>query len=156
MAEFWMWWLQAISFHCFNMLCYISASYNCSNADLHHIPRYSEQCQVSLQLHGSRYGLPVRTDRTTDHIWPKRVGFRLCEFAVAVYHLIPNPSQMPMSAKAPEGRKEEGWSPTSAWFWRHVKWARPIRCLNCVVTIEQIWGLLGLNAMSLVGLYEVR
>ena len=122
MAEFWMWWLQAISFHCFNMLCYISASYNCSNADLHHIPRYSEQCQVSLQLHGSRYGLPVRTDRTTDHIWPKRVGFRLCEFAVAVYHLIPNPSQMPMSAKAPEGRKE-GWSPTSAWFWRHVKWA---------------------------------
>ena len=32
-------------------------------------------------------GWSVRTVRTTDHFGPKRVGFRLCEFSVAVYHL---------------------------------------------------------------------
>ena len=31
--------------------------------------------------------MPVRTVRTTDHIAPKRVGYRLRDFAVAVYQL---------------------------------------------------------------------
>ena len=38
-------------------------------------------------------GFSVRSVRTTDHFVPKRVGFRLREFAVAVYQLNVNNAQ---------------------------------------------------------------